>query len=77
MAYKSPIKKLPPAKKRYIDDVELATTFGIGVWKLRKLRQLDLGPPYVRFGHHTVRYEIEAVERWIAQQPGGGEQICA
>jgi hypothetical protein len=52
------------AEKLYYTDSEIAVIFGVKESYLRKLRQLQAGPVYVRIGR-MVRYRLVDVSRWL------------
>lgn len=66
---------LPTFKRRYMNDREIELFYGITRRRLQTLRQLNEGPPYRKFGHRTVLYEVAAFERWIDSLPLGGAVI--
>jgi hypothetical protein len=62
-------------KPKFMSDKKAEEIYGIGRGKLAKLRFAGKGPEFRRFGHRTVRYNVEAFEAWIAEQPRGGERV--
>jgi hypothetical protein len=55
---------------------EAAERYGIGIAKLRQMRQLGLGPEFRRFGQRTVLYEVVKLEAWITSLPPGGAAVA-
>jgi excisionase family DNA binding protein len=49
---------------------EVADILGVQVSTLVRWRRLKQGPPYVRVGHRTVRYQPEAIEAWMKARTG-------
>lgn len=51
------VELLPPA--------ETAEMLGVTEQTLTEWRRHGHGPPYVKLGHRTVRYDREALEAWL------------
>lgn len=49
---------------------EVAQMLGMKPSTLVRWRRLKQGPPYVRVGHRTVRYQPEAVRAWMDSRTG-------
>ena len=60
--------------QRYGNPAETALRFGLGIEKLRKMRNLGIGPVFHRTGHRSLLYEWAAVETWLASLPKGGSE---
>jgi hypothetical protein len=59
--------------KKYLTPEQVAEVYEIPENRLQKMRMLNKGPQFRRFGHRSILYSIEAIEHWIAQQPSGGD----
>lgn len=59
--------------RRFINEKEFESIYNVKTATLRRWRLLRKGPPYVKFAGRAVRYEIAAVDAWIANCPAGGE----
>jgi predicted DNA-binding transcriptional regulator AlpA len=65
------------ATKRFINEREFEATYGIKAATLRRWRLVGKGPIFRKLGG-AVRYEVSAIEAWIAGCPkGGGERTEA
>ena len=53
--------------KRLLPDTVAAQELGLHVQTLRNWRCLGLGPPYVRIGTRTIRYDEDDLHRFIEQ----------
>lgn len=51
---------------------EVATLLGLQPETLANWRWRGTGPPYANLGGRRVRYRLEDVERWIAEQVRSG-----
>ena len=67
-----PDETLEPA--RFLTERQLAERLNVSMAMVQRWRVLRKGPPYVKIGK-LVRYEWVQVERWLAAQPSGGEQV--
>jgi hypothetical protein len=65
-------RPLPSYKKRYLNDREVEAIYGVSRRQLQRMRLLDQGPQFRRFGYKVVMYEVAALERWIESLPAGG-----
>jgi hypothetical protein len=63
-----------PTPKRFISDVEVEALYGLRRKTLQNWRLLGRGPVYRKFGK-GVRYDVAALEEWIANLPSGGGGI--
>ena len=52
------------AGSELLDEKRLAKTLGLSVKTLQQWRWRGIGPPYLKLGGWSVRYDPEAVERW-------------
>jgi predicted DNA-binding transcriptional regulator AlpA len=59
------VPDLVPTK--LITPPEAAEICGVAVNTLCDWRLHRVGPPYIRLGHRTVRYPLEELMVWIAQ----------
>jgi hypothetical protein len=63
------------ALRRLLTDKALSPVINVSPTTLRRWRKQNKGPPFKKFGSEPnapVRYDPEAVVRWIATLPGGG-----
>ena len=58
--------------QRLLNDHEVAALVGVSVATVRRWRQLDTGPQYLKIGA-LVRYRPESVKEWLAARPTGGD----
>lgn len=65
---------LPSFKRRYLNDREVEAIYGLRRRELQRMRLRNQGPPFRRFSHKVVMYEVSALERWIESLPLGGEE---
>jgi excisionase family DNA binding protein len=49
---------------------EVAEILGVQPSTLVRWRRLKQGPPFVRVGHRTVRYQQEVLEEWMRSRTG-------
>jgi predicted DNA-binding transcriptional regulator AlpA len=61
--------------KRFLTDVESAARLGISVSTLRRWRLLGTGPVWLKIGA-SVRYDVSALEAYLADCPHGGGQAA-
>jgi len=61
----------PAVRALYLSERDLASMWGLSVKTLQGWRLRRKGPPWRRLCG-TVRYDVEALEAWVAAQPGGG-----
>jgi hypothetical protein len=52
---------------RYINEKDVASCLGVSIALLRKLRLKGGGPPFVKISK-CVRYEVEALTRWMSER---------
>ena len=52
--------------RRLLPDTLAAQELGLQVQTLRNWRCLGLGPPYVRIGTRTIRYDMCDLEKFIS-----------
>jgi hypothetical protein len=71
---KEQTQPLPSFRKKYLNDREVEAIYGISRRALMRMRLLDQGPPFRRFGYKIVLYEVSALENWIATLPLGGKR---
>ena len=66
-------ERLVGVKRRLLKEQEISLVTGFSRRTLQgwRLRGGKTGPPWVKVGG-SVRYDLEAFERWLAEQPGGG-----
>lgn len=55
-----------------LNDHDVAALVSVSVATVRRWRQLDLGPRYLKIGA-LVRYRPESVQEWLAARPTGGD----
>jgi predicted DNA-binding transcriptional regulator AlpA len=53
---------------RLLEPSEVAEILGVRPSTLVRWRRLKQGPPYIRVGHRTVRYQQSAITAWMAAQ---------
>jgi hypothetical protein len=53
-----------------VDEPQAAKILCVSRACLRHWRAHDGGPPWVRVGERLVRYELDALRRWIERQAG-------
>lgn len=69
--------------KKFLSEVEVSETFGLGVRFLRGCRMRGDGPPFRKVSGKLgerggrVIYPAAGVEAWINAQPGGGDLEAA
>jgi hypothetical protein len=63
-----------PFRKKFINDAEIESIYGIRRKTLQNWRILGRGPSWRKFGKSVV-YSVDALERWIEAQPTGGEGV--
>ena len=54
-------------KQKMLRPSEVEERYSIPMGTLAYWRYCGTGPNYVRFSSRCIRYEVEALERWIAQ----------
>lgn len=66
------VKRLPD---KLLFPAEVAEIIGVDPQLLADWRHRKVGPPYVKLGHRTVRYNPESVSRWLdsRQLAAGGD----
>lgn len=47
---------------------EVASILGVAPSTVQRWRRLKQGPPFIRVGHRTVRYDRDTLEAWKQQQ---------
>jgi predicted DNA-binding transcriptional regulator AlpA len=57
-----------PMQSEFLDVASVAKRLGVSASFLNKSRLDGSGPPYVKIGRRTVRYDWERVLSWAAQQ---------
>lgn len=50
---------------------QTATLLGVAAKTLKTWRKKNLGPAFLRLGHHTVRYRWSAVQDWLKAKECG------
>jgi predicted DNA-binding transcriptional regulator AlpA len=55
-----------------LNDHDVAALVSVSVATVRRWRQLDMGPRYLKIGA-LVRYRPESVQEWLAARPTGGD----
>jgi excisionase family DNA binding protein len=61
------LSQLDQNSRQLLTPDEVAQYLRIPKGTLANWRYQSIGPPYVRLGRH-VRYHLDALERWVAQQ---------
>jgi hypothetical protein len=72
--------EIPLSEKRLLTEYEVEALYGLGVKYLRNCRQglcSTPGPPFLKISRKKIRYDRIEVEKWLAAQQHGGEQIKA
>lgn len=70
---------MPNAEKMNLTEIEVEATRGIGRRQLRLMRMRGTGPRWIKISGAVGRrggrvlYPVVALDRWLAQRPGGGE----
>ncbi len=59
--------------RRFINEKEFEVIYNIKRTTLRRWRSERKGPPFHKIAGRAVRYEVAAVDAWIAKCPVGGE----
>ena len=57
--------------QRFLTEKEVGLILGVNIKSLQKWRMQGRGPSWKKF-LSKVRYDAEALNKWIADQPGGG-----
>jgi len=60
--------------KRFYSEKEIAIYAGLAVRTLQAWRFRSTGPPWKKL-QGAVRYDLMAVDQWLAGQPGGGQGV--
>lgn len=50
---------------KLLTPAEVADIIGVDPQLLADWRHRKVGPPFLKLGHRTVRYDAKAVERWF------------
>jgi predicted DNA-binding transcriptional regulator AlpA len=65
--------------RNLISETDLATRPNLSVKTLRGWRRRGEGPPFLRLGRRSVRYELTAVDKWLARSlrsPADDPSVC-
>jgi predicted DNA-binding transcriptional regulator AlpA len=54
--------------KELVKTPRLAEILDVSEYTLRMWRSEGKGPPFIKVGGTAVRYDVEAVDQWLAQQ---------
>ena len=65
---------LPKSIIQFLNEQELAELLGVKVSTIRRWRQCQKGPRYIKVGA-AVRYDHADVAAWLACRPSGGEAV--
>ena len=57
-----------PLATRALTPSEAAQVLGVTEQTLTEWRRHRQGPPYLKLGHKTVRYDRDALEAWLASR---------
>ena len=57
--------------REYLDEKRLAKNLGLSVKTLQQWRWKGIGPPYLKLGGWSVRYDPDAVDRWATTDAKG------
>lgn len=63
------------SNRNLLKENEVAERLGISLLTIRKWRVFGRGPRYRKLGGRAVRYHPDDIERWITEQPEGGETV--
>ncbi len=50
-----------------LSEKDLARTLQVSVVTIRRWRMFGSGPDFIRCGGRVIRYQIEAVNRWLLE----------
>jgi predicted DNA-binding transcriptional regulator AlpA len=59
---------------QFLNEFELSKLLGVKVATVRRWRQCQRGPRYIKVGA-AVRYDLNDVRAWLASRPTGGEVL--
>jgi hypothetical protein len=57
-----------PVTYTWLTTDEVAEAYPFTERALRDWRDRGVGPPFMRFSHRCVRYRLDLLQEWVAQQ---------
>lgn len=67
LCYGRPMTTSPQPEPAYMTPREAADLLRVEPSTLKTWRRREQGPPFVRLGNRTIRYERRAVATWLEQ----------
>jgi predicted DNA-binding transcriptional regulator AlpA len=61
------MERMPKASDQFLSPKEVAQILGLTWRGLANMRSTGRGPEYVRVSRSCVRYSLESVQRWMAE----------
>ncbi len=59
-----------------LNEYDVARLTRMSVAAIRRWRLLNSGPPFLKVGSSSVRYDPRALRVWLASRPAGGEHVA-